>query len=232
MVIDNNNNNEISLSDEDPTLELEPLPENYCPEIEAVAVTSPVPDGGDESRLDNDQLQKKCDRLEAQIASLSNTNDSLNFELERSRQHVSTLEEQLVLVHDSQQELLSAARRLPRRDAKDCLVLIGTNGGGSDTWLLNEGTITIGSNPDCDIPIESRFVSRQHAQLIMSQHGAVLEDLNSTNGTFLNARRIKKRAISTGDLITVGKTRFRFDKQLAVAGEMVSFESGMYSERT
>jgi hypothetical protein len=129
---------------------------------------------------------------------------------------------------------VSAARRLPGGDAGDCLVLMGTNGGGSDTWVLDEGIITIGSSANSDIPIESRYVSQHHAQLIRTQQGAVLEDLNSTNGTYINARRIKKRAIRAGDLITIGKTRFRYGKRPAerANGETNNFESRLHSELT
>jgi pSer/pThr/pTyr-binding forkhead associated (FHA) protein len=62
----------------------------------------------------------------------------------------------------------------------------------------------------------------------------VLEDLNSANGTYINARRIKKRAIRAGDLITIGKTRFRYGKRPAerAAGETNNVESHLYSELT
>ncbi|NNC76753.1 MAG: FHA domain-containing protein, partial [Woeseiaceae bacterium] len=43
----------------------------------------------------------------------------------------------------------------------------------------------------------------------------VIEDLNSTNGTFINARRVRKRTVQVGDLIRIGKTRFKLEKQSA-----------------
>ena len=98
----------------------------------------------------------------------------------------------------------------PGSEVQDCLVLLGANGVDSDTWVLDDGINTIGSSPDCDIRIQSKFVSRHHAQLIKTQNGSILEDLNSTNGTYINSRRINKRAMRAGDLVTIGKHRLRY----------------------
>lgn len=96
---------------------------------------------------------------------------------------------------------------------QECLVLLGANGVDSDIWVLDDGINTIGSGPDCDVRIESEFVSRHHAQLIKTPNGSILEDLNSTNGTYLNSRRINKRAVRAGDLVTIGKHRLRYSER-------------------
>jgi hypothetical protein len=96
---------------------------------------------------------------------------------------------------------------------QECLVLLGANGADSDIWVLDDGINTIGSGPDCDVRIQSEFVSRHHAQLIKTPNGSILEDLNSTNGTYLNSRRINKRAVRAGDLVTIGKHRLRYSER-------------------
>jgi len=119
----------------------------------------------------------------------------------------------------------------PGSEVQDCLVLLGANGVDSDTWVLDDGINTIGSSPDCDIRIQSKFVSRHHAQLIKTQNGSILEDLNSTNGTYINSRRINKRAMRAGDLVTIGKHRLRYRERSdhLVMTDLSKFGSGLQS---
>lgn len=120
---------------------------------------------------------------------------------------------------------------VPDGEVQDCLVLLGANGVDSDTWVLDDGINTIGSSSDCDIRIQSKFVSRHHAQLIKTQSGRILEDLGSTNGTYINSRRINKRAMRAGDLITIGKHRLRYRERsdrLIMTGSS-KFGSGLQS---
>jgi regulator of replication initiation timing len=119
----------------------------------------------------------------------------------------------------------------PGSEVQDCLVLLGASGVESDTWVLYDGINTIGSSPDCDIRIESKFVSRHHAQLIKTRNGRILEDLNSTNGTYLNSRRINKRALRAGDLVTIGKHRLRYRERSdhLIMTDLSKFGSGLQS---
>lgn len=100
---------------------------------------------------------------------------------------------------------------------EDCWMLTGLDSEVSGTYPVGEGIVTIGSSPDNDIQIPSKFVSQHHAEMINTRKGCVLGDLNSTNGTFINSRRINKRVLRVGDVVTIGKHRFRYEKQTAVA---------------
>lgn len=73
------------------------------------------------------------------------------------------------------------------------------------THDLAHGRVILGRTPDNDIRLESKFVSRHHAQIVTDLDNSVLEDLNSTNGIFIGARRIKKRRLQDGDIIAIGK---------------------------
>lgn len=67
--------------------------------------------------------------------------------------------------------------------------------------------ITIGRNSDCDIVVDNKLVSRQHAVIQKIRDAYFLRDDGSTNGTFLNGRRIpndKYVKLNAGDKITVG----------------------------
>ena len=66
------------------------------------------------------------------------------------------------------------------------------------------GRIIVGRSPDNEIYIKSKFVSRHHAQLVSNTEGCVIEDLNSTNGVFIDEKQIKKRRLQSGDIVSLG----------------------------
>ncbi len=66
------------------------------------------------------------------------------------------------------------------------------------------GRIIVGRSPDNEIYIKSKFVSRHHAQITSDEFGCTIEDLNSTNGIFVDDQRVKKYQMQTGDSVAVG----------------------------
>jgi type II secretory pathway predicted ATPase ExeA len=71
-------------------------------------------------------------------------------------------------------------------------------------YMFEVGRIIVGRSPDNEIYIDSKYVSRHHAQLISSESGCVLEDLNSTNGILIDDVSVKKRMLRDGDVISIG----------------------------
>lgn len=69
---------------------------------------------------------------------------------------------------------------------------------------------TIGRLPDNDVRIDNPTVSGHHALIINILNDSFLEDLNSTNGTYVNGKLIKKHALQHGDVITIGRHQLRF----------------------
>jgi general secretion pathway protein A len=70
--------------------------------------------------------------------------------------------------------------------------------------FFGPGRIIIGRSPDNEIYIQSKFVSRHHAQLTSDQYGCSIEDLNSTNGVFIGEERVKKHRLKDGDIVSLG----------------------------
>lgn len=70
---------------------------------------------------------------------------------------------------------------------------------------LRPGRYVIGRTPDNDLRIQSKFVSRHHAQIVTDLQQSTIEDLNSTNGMFLGARRVKRHLFSDSDEIQLGE---------------------------
>ncbi|HEV7986155.1 MAG TPA: FHA domain-containing protein, partial [Steroidobacteraceae bacterium] len=88
-------------------------------------------------------------------------------------------------------------------------LLTRTDGATGIVHLLGRRT-TIGRTPDNDVHIDAEFISRHHAVALRAGTKTVIEDLNSTNGTYVNGQRVSRRTLKDGDLVALGTTEFRF----------------------
>jgi pSer/pThr/pTyr-binding forkhead associated (FHA) protein len=86
-------------------------------------------------------------------------------------------------------------------------------------YNMNKERYTIGRLPDNDIRIDNAAVSGHHSLIINILNDSFLEDLNSTNGTYVNGKLIKKHALQHGDVITVGHHQLRFVEEDAPQDE-------------
>jgi hypothetical protein len=86
---------------------------------------------------------------------------------------------------------------------------------------------TIGRLPDNDIRIDNAAVSGHHALIINILDDSFLEDLNSTNGTYVSGRLIRKHALQQGDVITIGHHQLRFVEGDDAGNDRESFEKTM-----
>ena len=84
---------------------------------------------------------------------------------------------------------------------------------------LNSGEMVIGRKDDCDIQIDSLAVSGRHAKVITTAGGTVLEDLNSTNGTFVNNQKVSTYSMKNGDIVQIGKHTITYVTGLVSAAE-------------
>jgi pSer/pThr/pTyr-binding forkhead associated (FHA) protein len=70
--------------------------------------------------------------------------------------------------------------------------------------------MVLGRDDSCDISLDSRYVSRFQNLFLETPEGWMLIDLSSTNGCFVNGRRIREHCLRDGDLIAVGHHQMRF----------------------
>ena len=92
--------------------------------------------------------------------------------------------------------------------------LVATKGGGLDPGERFDlfGGISIGRSSDADVRIEDRFASGIHARVYSRGADYYVEDMNSTNGTFLNGRQLNGEArLNDLDEVRIGDTEFRFE---------------------
>ena len=101
-------------------------------------------------------------------------------------------------------------------------LIIATEGRTTADLPLKIGRVIIGRTVDNDLQIDSRFVSRHHCQIITTAQGSLIEDLNSTNGIYVQGRRVRRHNLNDGDVVAVGKHEIMFvDERLP--GERTSF---------
>ena len=84
-------------------------------------------------------------------------------------------------------------------------------------FQLTKDRTTLGRRPYNDIVIDNLAVSGEHAVLQMTGNDISLEDLNSTNGSYVNGKSIKKQLLHNNDTIEVGKYKIRFVNEAAGA---------------
>jgi pSer/pThr/pTyr-binding forkhead associated (FHA) protein len=94
-------------------------------------------------------------------------------------------------------------------------------------YNMSKERYTIGRLPDNDVRIDNPAVSGHHSLIINILNDSFLEDLNSTNGTYVNGKLIKKHALQHGDVITIGHHQLRFSDQHSNDTEQDEFEKTM-----
>lgn len=87
-------------------------------------------------------------------------------------------------------------------------VILAGPGKGS-RYLIDSDQVSIGREPANDIFLDDITVSRKHA-LLRKKTSFIVEDLNSLNGTYLNANSISKSSLTNGDELQIGKFRLTF----------------------
>jgi chromosome segregation ATPase len=137
------------------------------------------------------------------------TTESAN---ETLRGHLAAAED---MIRTREGELAQLAARQARVDSSEPVpdtrerMLVRTEGDEGIVHVLGRRT-TVGRTPDNDLRIDADFISRHHAVVLDAAGGTVVEDLDSTNGVFVNNVRVTRRQLNPGDLVTFGKTTFRF----------------------
>ncbi|HIZ98043.1 MAG TPA: FHA domain-containing protein [Candidatus Janibacter merdipullorum] len=96
----------------------------------------------------------------------------------------------------------------PTRNPRTPTHLVLTTGPLTGTSLpLRESGVLIGRNPECALVLDDEFASGRHARIIRGQDGWYVEDLGSTNGTFLGQYRVGDPVpVETGTSIRIGRT--------------------------
>ncbi|MCP5145612.1 MAG: FHA domain-containing protein [Gammaproteobacteria bacterium] len=98
-------------------------------------------------------------------------------------------------------------------------LVLSLNGVVQREYQLNKERMTLGRKPDNDIQIDNLAVSGKHALVITILDDSFLEDLGSTNGTYVNGKLIKKHALRDGDVVGIGKHELKYVNEHATADD-------------
>ena len=204
--------------DDDPTAELEVLPElpgaksETHRRVDSEAEVEPL-------RSSRTELEKKIEFLEEALSNISKEVKEAHEKqfctselLEKRDKEIRSLRSRLLGKAQDMEECRMSDRVDTNDEQHQFALLVPLDGNALSDHPVQAGLLSLGSSPDNDIHIHSQFVSRHHAQIVSNSSHAILDDLNSTNGTFVNSKRIKRHALRNGDSITIGKHRFKFVK--------------------
>ncbi|MBU3740348.1 MAG: FHA domain-containing protein, partial [Rhodoferax sp.] len=89
-------------------------------------------------------------------------------------------------------------------------LLISIDGVVVKEAVLSKARTTLGRRPYNDIVFDNLAVSGEHAVLQMVGADVFIEDLNSTNGTYINGKAIKKQLLTHNDTVEIGKYKIKF----------------------
>jgi diguanylate cyclase (GGDEF)-like protein len=92
-----------------------------------------------------------------------------------------------------------------------CLVLIYPPGPDmGKKFVLDRNEFVLGRGTDCDIQVDRDSVSRRHARVYRSENSWIVQDLGSTNGSYVNDSPIQESTLRDGDLLKIGAAIFKF----------------------
>ncbi len=100
------------------------------------------------------------------------------------------------------------AARTRVRNTLPKFMLRGVSGATFGKTFALTGTMVIGRQHDCDIPVPAEEISRHHARLQVAADGVLVEDMNSANGTFINDKRIQNGLLKPGEELRLDTVRF------------------------
>jgi diguanylate cyclase (GGDEF)-like protein len=107
-----------------------------------------------------------------------------------------------------------------------CLVLIYPPGPDMGRrFLLDRAELVLGRGTDCDIQVDRDSVSRRHARVYRDDNNWLVEDLGSTNGSYVNDNPVTKAPLRDGDFLKIGAAIFKF---LTGANVEVSYHEEIY----
>jgi chromosome segregation ATPase len=163
--------------------------------------------------------QRRASQLETDLADGAAAANALREQLQTAEGAAESLRGDLAaaedLIRSREADLQQHAVRIARLESQEAAaavpdrILVCTEGDIGIVHVLGRRT-TVGRTPDNDMCIDADFISRHHAVLLDTTTGTVVEDLESTNGVFVNRERVTRSPLEPGDLVTFGRTTFRF----------------------
>ena len=84
-------------------------------------------------------------------------------------------------------------------------------------YQLDKPKLIVGREPTCEIPIDNLGISRQHCQFALRGEAFIVQDLGSSNGTFVNGKKITEHFLNNDDEVVIGKYSLKFKNEQQAA---------------
>lgn len=114
-----------------------------------------------------------------------------------------------VFSRDEVSQLIDEAAGEPTSGSRAELTGLSSSVSGQ-SFALGATRLVVGRADNCDLRLEDSSVSSEHARLVRDSAGWRVVNLLSTNGTFVNDRKVSSSALANGDRIRFGRVEFRF----------------------
>ena len=111
-------------------------------------------------------------------------------------------------------------------------LLVKAPHGGAREYEMARAPFTIGRKQDNDLCLDDLAVSAHHARIVQVQEVLFIEDLGSTNGTFVNEQKIDRRQLQDADSIRIGTHRLIFREKQAPAAESAPVSEALVADKT
>jgi DNA repair exonuclease SbcCD ATPase subunit len=178
-----------------------------------------------------DYSQARISQLEAELEQLNKANRDYEAELAAKNEAITELLEQIsgkARQDDSIRELEAAIeqldecmserlreRPLPVIGDKDRMsrVLIGRIGDQELRFPLFKKRLTIGRTQQNDIQLQAPHISRRHAVVMTEGEVTRVIDWGSKNGVYVNSKRVTEHFLASGDVVTIGDAKFRYEER-------------------
>jgi hypothetical protein len=168
-------------------------------------------------------LRAELEALRVELQTAKDERGIMAINLAKTRERAKVLREQLLEKNNLLQSLHADPAEHTQTFARACAeglaadlperLLIPIDHGGQNIHL-DRPMLIVGRTPQqADISIPSTLISRQHARLIITSEAVVIEDLNSTNGCFVNDRRVQKKMLREGDILTLADVKYRLSQR-------------------
>jgi len=103
-------------------------------------------------------------------------------------------------------------RRAKRQRGEPRVFMISHGNQAGLSAELSAGVVMIGRGADCQLILDDDYVSTRHARVVSTPNGIYVEDLGSTNGTYVNGQRITApTTITLADTVRIGKTILKLE---------------------
>jgi hypothetical protein len=107
---------------------------------------------------------------------------------------------------------------------------IMVSGAQVDRFTLDQPRVMIGRHERNDVSLDNRFVSRHHALLVSRKDAIYIVDMQSTNGTYVNAAPVTRHALRDGDVIQIGNYRLRYCEPAGARRPLPTDEAGDHAD--